>query len=189
MVTILLMFALYLEIIGDMLPKSSTSIPALAQFSRVVMIESACALLATCFVLSLHFKVTGTGVKRMHRFLRLIFVECIAPVLCLWRVKESKEHEERVIDNTRACAQICSENNVIEVACVEDQKVTNVNGTKQLLNEVKTITAALRHEETEKEILREWQLLAMVFDRLFFLFFLITFIVSSCVILLSAIKD
>merc|ERR1712072_944442 len=50
-ITVLLVFAVYLEVLSGFLPKTSTATPALSTFYLTAMAESAASLIATCIVL------------------------------------------------------------------------------------------------------------------------------------------
>ena len=54
----------------------------------------------------------------------------------------------------------------------------------ELVEEVKQITAVIKGQEKSDEIEGEWQTLAKVFDRLFFVAFFVIFLGSSLVILI-----
>lgn len=184
-VTVLLVFALYLEIIGHMLPKSSNAAPALAQFYRFVMIESACTLISTCFVLYIHFKGTGRNVRRVPYIIRLIFIKYFGSLFCLYLTKSEKL--------CRALLRHDILNNALSVINTGDNtkktKHNEATEVSSILDELRIITTAIQDEKREAEVLGEWKFLAKIFDRIFFVIFLIIFVVSSCVVLLRAMRD
>lgn len=55
-ITVLLSFAVFLQLLGDNLPRNSHSTPMLSVFYIAVMAESACSLICTCFVLSVYYR-------------------------------------------------------------------------------------------------------------------------------------
>merc|ERR1719447_1119319 len=77
-ITVLLVFAVYLEIISNSLPKTSTSTPALSKFYITAMAESAMSLIATCLVLIIHFKGTEKGIGPMPQWARNFFIDRLA---------------------------------------------------------------------------------------------------------------
>lgn len=82
-VTVLLVFAVYLEVLRTALPKTSISIPALSKFYLSAMLGSAFSIIATCGVLVIHFKGAEKGARPMSGWMRRFFIEFIAPWLCV----------------------------------------------------------------------------------------------------------
>lgn len=78
-ITVLLVFAVYLKVLSDSLPKTSNSVPALSQFYVSSMIESACSLIATCFVLGVHHYGSTNG--RMSPWLRVYILDAVGKIL------------------------------------------------------------------------------------------------------------
>lgn len=190
-ITVLLVFAVYLEVVSSSLPKTSHSSPTLAHFYIVAMTESALSLIATCFVLVIHFKGTEKGVPPMPEYIRRYFIDIIAKYV--WVRINLREYNN---DDLLALKTTNDEHDMNEK---EDAYMNNTSvgihmspeecespkgDMLSLIQEVRIITQLIHDQNRQDEIEEEWQILGKVFDRLFFLLFLAIFTVSSCVILL-----
>ena len=79
-ITVLLVFAVYLEVISKSLPKTSSSIPALSLFYMAAMVTSSCSLLGTCAVLVVHFTGNRKGVQPVPRWIITLYAGLIRDV-------------------------------------------------------------------------------------------------------------
>lgn len=194
-VTVLLVFAVYLEMVSGSLPKTSTSTPTLSQFYIISMAETVCAFFATSFVLAVHFKGAEKGVGPMPNWIRILFLEKIAKYT---GIKQNlREHTN---ESLLAVSRKSTINNDVDgkvysspkpngglhqqraIKCNGELKTSNDMDT--LINEVRVITTLINDLNNQDEIEEEWQILTKVFDRLFFILFLLIFFFSSVIILL-----
>ena len=74
MITILLVFAVYLQVLSESLPESSSTTPVMANFFIIVMGESACLLIATSFILHVHFKGMQKGCAPIPGWAKQLFL-------------------------------------------------------------------------------------------------------------------
>ena len=184
-ITVLLVFAVYLEVLSSSLPKTSNSTPALSRFYIAAMAESACSLIATCIVLIIHFKGTEKGIGPMPNWIRIYFIDGMARFLYIRRnLREHSNEGLLALDKNGSYTGL----DVDENHKMEDRLMLRDNASpvtmQTLVNEVRVITALINDQNRQDEIEEEWQILAKICDRIFFFVFLIIFVVSSLVLLL-----
>lgn len=184
-ITVLLVFAVYLEVLSESLPRTSTSTPALSRFYIAAMAESAVSLIATCLVLILHFKGTSKGVGPMPNWVRRYFIDGLAWIICTRPKKRCLDDGKLAVDEKGSYKGLNNINLNHKIDNdLKEKIVENGEGTMDaLLDEVRQITAVIKDQDKQDEIEVEWQLLARVFDRLFFFAFVIIFVSSSLILL------
>ena len=197
LITVLLVFAVYLEVLSRSLPKTSNTVPALSQFYVTTMIESACSLIATCFVLTIHFKGTEKGVRPMPHLLRKYFLNFIGNFFRVTRNKRVYANKQladlktNVVFANELVHHLDSDIDHMIPETVNEVMYRNgvsrhEAGMNTLVDEIRVITSLVHEMNREDEIEEEWQGLAKVMDRIFFFIFLIIFAISSLFILLPA---
>lgn len=192
-ITVLLVFAVYLEVLSSSLPKTSNSTPALSHFYITAMIESACSLIATCFVLAIHFKGTDKGVESMPNWLRRYFLEYIGkyigvPIPENLKSSFTEERSFTIKENAGLVNEVELDQNGLVNGDVKTElrhRVKDPTATLDtLVDELHTITSLIHDSNRQDEIEEEWQLLAKVFDRIFFFIFFAIFFITTIAILL-----
>ena len=58
-ITILLAMAVFLQVVGESLPRNSETVPLLGKFYITIMAEISVSLILTCWVLNVHYHSTG----------------------------------------------------------------------------------------------------------------------------------
>lgn len=76
-VTVFVVFGLYLSYLSKILPKSSDHTPLLSRFLMTLVIEGTCALLATIIVLLVHFKVMEKGIRPVPDWVRIYIMNLL----------------------------------------------------------------------------------------------------------------
>lgn len=176
-ITVLLVFAVYLEVISGNLPKSSGSVPALSLFYIVSMATSSCSLISTCIVLVIHFKGAEKGVQPMAKWVSVMFIDRIG-----WYIGVRKNLREHSNEELLALEK--------EEKKKETSKASSANGkgdgkgnVAHIIDEVRVITQLIQDQNLQDEVEEEWQTLGKVFDRIFFIIFVIIFLLQSVIIL------
>lgn len=195
-ITVLLVFAVYLEVLSNSLPKTSVSSPALSRFYLSAMAGSAVSIMATSFVLVIHFKGAEKGIGPLPKWARNIFLKMIAPWLCIKMNLRRHKDEELLAKYVAAAQQQASPttDKLSAAACtemiglIEPPSSRNSLSTQKLVDEIKVITSLIHDDNLQDEIEEEWQTLAKVFDCIFFLIFLFYFCLTSFVILVPVYK-
>ncbi|XP_001640032.2 neuronal acetylcholine receptor subunit alpha-2 isoform X2 [Nematostella vectensis] len=83
-ITVLLAMAVFLQLVAETLPRNSESIPLLGRFYITIMTEIAVSLMATCWVLNIHHRNSGTTlVVEMPKWVDVIVLRWLAVVLCV----------------------------------------------------------------------------------------------------------
>lgn len=199
-ITVLLVFAVYLEIVSSSLPKTSNSTPTLSHFYITAMAESALSLIATCFILAIHFKGAEKGVPPMPDWARTFFIDCISQYVFVRKNLRQYTNEgllalkEEPTTNGKVPHGKLSQDMAPQVMVLKQKllksKESDVDlvessaNMKTLIDEVRVITKLIHDLNRQDEIEEEWQILGKVLDRLFFIFFLLIFFFSSLLILM-----
>ena len=196
-ITVLLAFTVFLQLVQGSLPATSTSIPLLSVFYVTIMAESGCSLLTTCIVLIIHYRGSTKGVSRLPDWVRKYVLNFLGIKLGVTHV-EIKNCSFRqtcpVKDNIGMENQIWSTNMFnlpspqmdIDNLEISNQTYAEQSATDELVNEVKVITSLINNQDKEDEIEAEWKTLGLILDRIFFGVFLITFILTTLVVLVPA---
>lgn len=191
--TVLLVYAVYLGIISNYLPKSSGSAPILTNFYFAILTESASTLIASCIVVGLHFRGMEKGVPPMAKWVRKLLIDGLAKYLGIGRNLRSYKNEDLLAlrHSIRKKSKEKERNNLLTSSnsesdfdlSDEDRKVVSKEATgSTVIKDVGVITKLIHDFNRQDEIEEEWQILGKVFDRLFFVIFLIIFIFTCIVI-------
>lgn len=188
-ITVLLVFAVYLEVISGSLPKTSNSVPALSLFYIAAMVASSCSLIATCFVLVVHFKGTEKGVQPMPKWISRIFLERIGRYVGISKnLREHENDELLALDQNQKQAEDFEKRNSKfdnnAYANNPNNLFSGQNSMNAIVDEVRVITKLIEDQNVQDEVEEEWQTLGKVFDRLFFFLFLFIFVTITMAILL-----
>lgn len=186
-ITVLLVFAVYLDVLSSALPKTSATTPAMSRFYLAAMAGSAISIIATCFVLVIHFKGAEKGIGPMPKWVKEIFLKRIAVFLCVRQnLRVHKDEELLAFEKVRIYDEI-KQNNIERKNGINKNEimkmVKGLTSMDKLVEEVRFITALIHDQNLQDEIEEEWQILAKVFDRIFFFLFLIIYVTSSLLIL------
>lgn len=188
-VTVLLVFAVYLEVLSSSLPKTSVAIPALSKFYLSAMSGSAFSIIATCFVLVIHFKGAEKGVTPIPNWVRRYLLNGLGNCLCVRQnLREHKNDELLALLAKDKVDQIKmkwkSDENVTATTnntcgSIRRQSIASEDTMEALIDEVRVITSLIHDQNLQDEIEEEWRILGKVFDRIFFVLFIMYFIGTS----------
>lgn len=188
-ITVLLVFAVYLEVLSSNLPKTSSSAPALSRFYISAMSGSAFSIMATCFVLVIHFKGAEKGVGPMPKWVKDIFLDTLGVYMLVRKnMRVHKDEELLALEKHDSYTELkCVDNHIFDNSKpngAANGLIKENNNMEKIVEEVRVITSLIHDQNLQDEIEEEWQSLGKVFDRIFFLVFLLFFVISSLVILL-----
>ena len=179
-ITVLLVFAVYLEVLSQDLPKTSTSTPALARFAIAAMAGSALSIIATCIVLIFHFKSKEQGVSPIPGWVRRCFINYIGKHLCIRPNLQTPARKKS--GKYLSCANM----NTLETQQdgendenVQENQISKQRNMETLLDELHVVTKLIDDMNIRDEVMGEWELLAKIFDRIFFIMFFVMFVGSS----------
>ncbi|XP_012557112.2 neuronal acetylcholine receptor subunit alpha-10 isoform X1 [Hydra vulgaris] len=184
-ITTLLAMTVFMLTIAEKTPIASKATPLVTKFFFSSMVIIGLSLIATCIVLNLYENRNSRSTA--PRILRVILFEYVAPFLyvnfnkdllrsnnILYQVKQGNMktqngHLSKPFLSNRAqtwCTIPQSQNHILSVPkCI-------INGIKVLADRAKK-----RNEEEFKS--EEWVTIAKIFDRLFFIVFLFTIVLSG----------
>lgn len=104
-ITILLAMAVFLQLVGESLPRNSETIPLLGTFYIAIMAEISISLMLTCFVLNIHYRGTGNTAQEVPVWAKILILDWLGYVLCVRRSfrnessQQSKVSEKRFVDS------------------------------------------------------------------------------------------
>ena len=194
-ITVLLVFAVYLEVLNGDLPRTSSTTPALSRFYITAMAESAFSIIATCCVLAIHFKGMKTGAKPIPTWVRKYFIDYFAKYFCVHHIHNFEKLTDEGLLKREIKLSYVEEFGDEEIHKMEDiaEKLRNPKvfcnsdaNMERILDEVRVITNVIGRMKKNEEIKSEWHILAKTLDRMFFFIFFIIFLASSLSVLLSA---
>ncbi|XP_032221046.1 acetylcholine receptor subunit alpha-like [Nematostella vectensis] len=103
-ITILLAMAVFLQLVGESLPRNSETIPLLGTFYIAIMAEISISLMLTCFVLNIHYRGTGNTAQEVPMWARIVMLQWLGYLLCVRRPDGSKpaiHSDKTLIRDTR----------------------------------------------------------------------------------------
>lgn len=80
-ITVLLAMAVFLQLGAENLPRNSESVPVMGIFYITVMIEVASSLIATCYILHIHHRNSGTAVVPVPRWVNVYILDKLGKFL------------------------------------------------------------------------------------------------------------
>lgn len=201
-ITVLLAFTVYLHLVSQSLPTTSDSSPVLSVFYITIMAESAFSLCATGVVLVIHHRGSEKGVRPLPNWVKYWFIDYLAKKLGviqlnlreynfhdLLALSKSDDKEKNSMMSLLPKPKISFTNgNMVNAPSLKDPG-SKEDTMDKLLTEVTVITQLIHDMNRQDEIEEEWQFLGKVLDRIFFLFFLVLFLVSSIAILIPGYLD
>lgn len=186
LITVSLVFAVYLQVLSQSLPTNSSSTPVLTHFFIYVMIESACSIIVTCFILRIHFKGAKNAKKPVPRWVKSMFIDCCGKVMGMHLIGDFSEEVEEYFE-----AEMDAFNNTayedIDDLCdslSKDKELTTMSEINDILTELRVITNQIQDMNKTDMIGGQWQTLAKVLDRLCFFIFGFGFWLTAIVHLL-----
>ncbi|XP_058964332.1 neuronal acetylcholine receptor subunit alpha-10-like [Pocillopora verrucosa] len=82
-ITVLLANAVFLQLVGESLPRNSETVPLLGKFYITIMAEISISLMLTCWVLNIHYHGSGNSVKAVPLWARIIVLQWLGYILCV----------------------------------------------------------------------------------------------------------
>ena len=82
-ITVLLAMAVFLQLVGESLPRNSETVPLLGKFYITIMAEISISLMLTCWVLSIHYHGSGGSVKAVPLWARIVVLQWLGYLLCV----------------------------------------------------------------------------------------------------------
>ena len=82
-ITVLLAMAVFLQLVGESLPRNSETVPLLAKFYITIMAEISISLMLTCWVLNIHYHGSENTAKEVPLWARIIVLQWLGYLLCV----------------------------------------------------------------------------------------------------------
>lgn len=164
-VTILLSLTVFYLLASTHIPETSEVVPLIGRYYSLTIIEIACALGLTCWVLRFHHYNTSVG--KVPNWVRVYILGYIARAV-LYKVPDGSS----------------SENGGVEVQGNRDTAVSDNDGSfarRRLPREPSGITMMAERvskKQEEEKVQDEWQLAARVINRLFLVGYLVAVVLS-----------
>lgn len=203
-ITILLAVALFLELVNGSLPKNSDTVPMLALFFLVIMVGSFLSLVATCFVLVVHYQYS-TSSKPIPKWINQGLCRTIAYYLCVERPdsKDSKNADQNVVNFESGGVQLLnihalkSLNEKSKNRKNRDPIQTNGSGKQpgnatmresdgsvlhDILAKLMFVTESIDKKKKEVKYQNDWIFLGRIIDRFCFVIFLVTILLLCALV-------
>lgn len=204
-ITILLVFASFLQVISESLPRTSDSVPILSVFYMTIMAESALSLITTCIVLCFHHKGTKKENIPLPQWMKRYFLEVIPRDICVGHHQISRRHNNKdarlelygdalkmmkLIEkkNCIGCDESWSDEYTTFMSyhpslstsmTYDNKKLNMVQSLRDILGEINKINRSLFTHERRIEVASEWKMIGRILDRVFFYVYLVTFLLSA----------
>ena len=202
-ITVLLAMTVFLLLVADSLPSTSTSIPLLGQYFIITMFDTAFSLVATCVILIFFHQNPAT--HPMPRWVRVIVLGYLARIFCFKDINEDLEmkvalqpsrrksmdslagtefdHQtmlsEQEIDNPRSADRDESIVNTLVVRKRSRNTMEQIQLTEKLLEGINVLAEDVKARQEDERLREEWRIAALVLDRVCFWIFLFTTILCS----------
>ena len=87
-ITVLLAMAVFLQLVGESLPRNSETIPLLGVFYIIIMAEISISLILTCFVLNIHYRGSSSSSVEVPIWAKIVVLRWLGYILCVRRPNE-----------------------------------------------------------------------------------------------------
>ena len=172
-ISVLLGLVVFMLIVNDRTPVTSDSVPMMTELFNSIGANAVLALLATAFILQLNHVSSGVPVPPYLARIR----DCIAVALCMKKTPLAKRVElnfEEIL-LSESSTQYINLRDFVEQSPAGRKPSTE----RRILIELQKLSSHLQEENIAKEMKEEWHYTMRVFDRLFFITFLIIFCVFA----------
>ena len=204
-VTILLSLVIYLQIFSAYIPKSDDDTPILTLFCNANFFLVFLSCIMTVYVLYLYHHSSTTHIKRVPSYIKIIFLDYLRPIVYCGRDKYRKKQKipRRISSIEKRMSHIFTVTSINQqvkldktsnlyylnflkavelLHCIQQVKI---NIQSQLLDRLDSNKEYYLSENTNQQNLDDWQQVALIIDRLFFLLFIIA-MPCTTLLLLSA---
>ena len=93
-ITVLLAMAVFLQLVGESLPRNSETIPLLGVFYIIIMAEISISLILTCFVLNIHYRGASNSSIEVPIWVKIVVLQWLGYILCVRRPNERRAKTE-----------------------------------------------------------------------------------------------
>ena len=141
-ITVLLAMAVFLQLVAETLPRNSESIPLLGRFYITIMAEIAISLMATCWVLNIHHRNSGTSIVKMPQWVEIVVLSWLSTALCVRKPPEDRGRGcDSIVSLNKATQQVAKTDheNCVEVRINDPAK--DLKPTARIIKEHCPVTA------------------------------------------------
>ncbi len=172
------------------------------QYFACTIVLVSMSTVMTVFVLSLHYRLPGT--KPVPKWMRTLFLKHLASILCLGDLTklcpphddEEDDDKSTVLTNNGHSAKqnIYSLSEMVQGS--KDAETSSNTGDpyiskgfdkyfQVIISKLNEITGRYKGDDRDDSVIMEWQYLAVVMDRFFFIIFMSLTLISTVAILLQ----
>ncbi|XP_019622605.1 PREDICTED: neuronal acetylcholine receptor subunit alpha-9-like [Branchiostoma belcheri] len=191
-ITMLLSLVVFMQLVADSLPATSTTIPLIGQFFGATIVIVALSSVLTIFILSIHFR--GPNIRPVPKWLKRIFF--IKACKCKQLSRESRENHHADPEISREQRELPELNRIRrdsssleKTDLLQDRSIRYMELHKRIdiINEhLEEMLRTRRSKASTEAIEEEWKSLAVKMDRcLLVLFFVLSFI--TLIVIMSSI--
>lgn len=201
-ITVLLGMTVFMIVFTEAIPATSEVTPLIGKYFAAVLFEVALCLLATIVPLRLQHLHPGTEIPN---WVRVVIFDFLGPLMCYKCINRCRQKNSgNAIKPHKSASQHTedvriSSPEIIENGYIREKNSLNKTRNNKTLDEnhkpetqtdetldVTPIVKYIQKSERDGELYEEWKEAISILDRLFFWIFIVTFVVSSLVILYGA---
>ncbi|XP_038072741.1 neuronal acetylcholine receptor subunit alpha-10-like [Patiria miniata] len=185
--TVLLALTVFLLIVAETIPPSNTT-PIIGKYFIATIFIVSLSVIMTVFVLHLHFRLPGVGPVPI--WLRKLAFVSLAPLLC---VQASYDHGKPILpteSNGGHLGDIPVKNRKTKkrsrwVSTEDDSNdLTDLaRAVASIDGNLHTLVTRCNEQDADEDILTQWKYVAVVFDRFFFVVYVILTVMTTIIIL------
>ncbi|KAJ8406421.1 hypothetical protein AAFF_G00299950 [Aldrovandia affinis] len=183
-ITVLLSLTVFMLLVAEIMPKTSDSVPILAQYFATIMVIVGLSIIATVLVLQYHHH--DPDGSKMPKWMQVILLDWCARFL---RMRRPGEQRVRPVGDNKQPLASLSCMHLTSGAGEEEAPLYAGGGDHdmgRILEEVRYIALRFRDQDRSKAACSEWKFAAAVVDRLCLVVFSIITILCTVGILMSA---
>lgn len=173
---LLLGIILMLSMIQEFLPEAHPSLPYLVQYYCLSMVWIALSIISSIWIINTYDR--GPRKRKVPSVVRQIFLKSLKKLVCLgddtyYPLDESETISMRGLDKTIISVDGSSKGDGSRLE----------KDVEEILRHVHSLVVNNTAKEARLDIRSEWHQVAIVFDRILFFVFMLTFVIYSCVLL------
>lgn len=173
---LLLGIILLLSMIQEFLPEAHPNLPYLVQYYCLTLIWIALSLISSIWVINTYDR--GPRKRKVPSFVRQIFLKSLKKLVCLGEDSYYPLDESETISMRGLDKQIITLDSTTKIEGSRLEK-----DVEEILRHVHSLVVKSTAKEARLDVRSEWHQVAIVFDRVLFFIFMLTFVIYSCVLL------
>ncbi|XP_078691683.1 neuronal acetylcholine receptor subunit alpha-10-like [Branchiostoma floridae x Branchiostoma belcheri] len=164
-ITILLALVVFLQVLSDSLPKTSTTTPQLGQFFAATIALVGVSCLASIVVIRLSYSSPPS--RPLPRWLRLLLLRYLARLFCMNTIAEEKHVVHPAKEGVDSLVFTDYDSDTSQQKAKDALSVSLDLSVREITRYSREYSAQAREKKEEEEDQDEWKMAALVLDRAF----------------------